>query len=182
MSRKFPQIPFERYADDIIVHCKSEKQARWLIITIEKRLAQCELELHPGKTKIAYCKDCDRTGDYPNLSDLISWALLFAHVGQCSRNGVNTLLAFFPQRAIKAAKSLRDQMRSWRLHRQSDKSLLDLSLMFNPIIRGWITYYGSYYKSALYPLFDHLNRAPETLFPLGNTRDCVVVRDVQLIG
>ena len=66
MRRKFPEIPFERYADDIIVHCKSEKQAWWLRNTIAKRLAQCELELHPEKTKIAYCKDSDRKGNYPN--------------------------------------------------------------------------------------------------------------------
>jgi RNA-directed DNA polymerase len=157
MSRKFPEIPFERYADDIIVHCKSEKQARWLRTTIEKRLAQCELELHPEKTKIAYCKDCDRTGDYPNERfDFLGFT--FRPRGAMSRMGKH-FVGFLPAVSNKAAKSLRDQMRSWRLHRQSDKSLLDLSLMFNPMIRGWITYYGSYYKSALYPLFDHLNRA-----------------------
>ena len=157
MRRDFPEISFERYADDIIVHCKSERQAWWLRTTIAKRLAQCELELHPEKTKIAYCKDSDRTGYYPNEKfDFLGFT--FRPRGAMNRLGKH-FVGFLPAVSNKAAKSLRDLMRSWRLHRQSDKSLLDLSRMFNPIIRGWITYYGSYYKSALYPLFDVLNRA-----------------------
>jgi retron-type reverse transcriptase len=66
MRRNYDNIPFERYADDILVHCRSEKQARWIKTVIEKRLNQCELELHPEKTKIVYCKDSFRKGDYPN--------------------------------------------------------------------------------------------------------------------
>ena len=64
MQRHFSVISFERYADDVIVHCKSEKQALWLKDVIARRLAQCHLELHPEKTKIVYCKDVDRTSNY----------------------------------------------------------------------------------------------------------------------
>jgi RNA-directed DNA polymerase len=149
-------VSFERYADDIIVHCKSEKQAFWLKDVIARRLAQCHLELHPEKTKIVYCKDDDRTGNYLHeCFDFLGFA--FRPRGAKSSTG-NYFVGFLPAMSPKAAKAIRSTIRSWRLHRLSDKSLLDLSRMFNPIIRGWLSYYGNYYRSALYPLCDHLNR------------------------
>jgi group II intron reverse transcriptase/maturase len=149
MQRHYPSIPFERYADDIIVHCKSERQALWLKTAVVRRLAQCKLELHPEKTKIVYCKDVDRTGDYPKESfDFLGFE--FRPRGAKSRVG-RYFVSFLPAVSKKAAKSIRSVIRGWRLHRLSDKGLLDLSRMFNPIIRGWINYYGSFYKSALYP-------------------------------
>lgn len=157
MQRHYPIIPFERYADDIIVHCKSERQALWLKTVVARRLAQCKLELHPGKTKIGYCQDRDRTGNYPNESfDFLGFT--FRPRGAKSRLG-SYFVSFLPAVSQKAAKSIRSVIRGWRLHRLSDKSLLDLSCLFNPLIRGWLNYYGSYYKSALYPLFDQLNRS-----------------------
>lgn len=91
MQRHYPVVYFERYADDIIVHCKSEKQALWLKDVIARRLAQCHLELHPEKTKVVYCKDDDRTGNYPHESfDFLGFA--FRPRGAKSRTG--TLSAF----------------------------------------------------------------------------------------
>jgi RNA-directed DNA polymerase len=134
MQRNYPSIPFERYADDIIVHCKSERQALWLKTAVVRRLAQCKLELHPEKTKIVYCKDVDRTGDYPNESfDFLGFA--FRPRGAKSRLG-SYFVSFLPAVSKKAARSIRSVIWGWRLHRLSDKSLLDLSRMFNPIIRG----------------------------------------------
>jgi len=139
------------------VHCKSERQALWLKTAVVRRLAQCKLELHPEKTKIAYCKDVDRTGDYPKERfDFLGFE--FRPRGAMSRVG-RYFVSFLPAVSKKAAKSIRSVIRGWRLHRLSDKGLLDLSRMFNPIIRGWINYYGSFYRSALYPLFDQLNRS-----------------------
>jgi RNA-directed DNA polymerase len=155
MQRHYPSIPFERYADDIIVHCKSERQALWLKTAVVRRLAQCKLELHPEKTKIVYCKDVDRTDDYPKESfDFLGFE--FRPRGAKSRLG-SYFVSFLPAVSKKGARSIRSVIRGWRLHRLSDKGLLDLSRMFNPIIRGWINYYGSFYKSALYPLFDQLD-------------------------
>ncbi|WP_459570263.1 reverse transcriptase domain-containing protein, partial [Cupriavidus sp. 8B] len=56
MCKHHPDVPFERYADDAICHCKSEVQARGLKQGLEMRLAECKLDLHPEKTKIVYCK------------------------------------------------------------------------------------------------------------------------------
>jgi RNA-directed DNA polymerase len=156
MRRNFPDVPFERYADDAIVHCKSERQALWLKKQIGRRLAECKLELHPEKTKIVYCKDDDRRGNYPNEKfDFLGYTFR-------SRRSKNRwgkyFVNFTPAVSDKAAREMRRTMRSWRLHLRSDKTLEDLSHMFNPILRGWINYYGHYYKSALYPTFHVLDR------------------------
>ena len=119
MQRHYPSIPFERYADDIIVHCKSERQALWLKTAVVRRLAQCKLELHPEKTKIVYCKDVDRTGDYPKESfDFLGFE--FRSRGAKSRLG-SYFVGFLPAVSKKAAKSIRSVIRGWRLHRLSDR-------------------------------------------------------------
>jgi group II intron reverse transcriptase/maturase len=64
MRRSHPDIPFERYADDAICHCRSEKQAKELRESIRDRFVDCGLTLHPEKTKVVYCKDEDRRGDH----------------------------------------------------------------------------------------------------------------------
>ena len=157
MRRNYDNIPFERYADDILVHCKSEKQARWIKAVIEERFRQCGLELHPEKTKIVYCKDSFRKGNYPNGK--------FDFLGYTFRSRLSKdrygkfFVSFLPAVSDEAAGSMRRTMRSWRIHRMTDKSIKDLACMFNPIIRGWINYYGQFYKSALYPIFNQLNGA-----------------------
>ncbi len=155
MRRNFETIPFERYADDIVVHCRSEKQAKWIKIVIEKRLKECRLELHPDKTKIAYCKDTFRKGNYPNEKfDFLGYT--FRPRLSKSRHG-DFFVSFLPAVSDEAAKSIRKTIRSWRLHRMTDKSLKDLACMFNPIIRGWVNYYGQFYKSELHPVLNQLN-------------------------
>ena len=155
MRRNYESIPFERYADDIVVHCRSEKQAAWIKMVIEGRLQQCRLELHPDKTKIVFCKDSFREGNYPNEKfDFLGYT--FCPRRAKSRNG-KLFVSFLPALSNEASKSIRKTIKSWRLHRMTDKSLRDLACMFNPIIRGWVNYYGQYYKSALRPILNQLN-------------------------
>jgi group II intron reverse transcriptase/maturase len=155
MDRMFPNIPFERYADDVLCHCVSEKQAKYLLNAIGLRFARCRLELNLQKIKIVYCKDDNRWGNYSNESfDFLGFTFRPRLSETCHGN---YFVNFSPAMSNKAAKEMRQTIRSWRLHRRSDKSLQDFARMLNPIIRGWINYYGSYYKSALYPAFQHLD-------------------------
>jgi RNA-directed DNA polymerase len=155
MRRNHDNIPFERYADDILVHCKSERQVRWIKNTIDRRLKQCGLELHPEKTKIVCCKNTSRRGNYPNEKfDFLGYT--FRLRLSKSRHG-EFFVNFLPAVSNEAAKSIRKTIRSWRLHRMTDKSIKDLAHMFNPIIRGWVNYYGQFYKSALHPVLNQLN-------------------------
>jgi RNA-directed DNA polymerase len=157
MRRRYPEIPFERYADDVIIHCETEAEAKELRTAIGKRLEQCKLELHSEKTKIIYCKDDKRRSSYSDEQfDFLGFTfcprLIRSRWGKC-------FVGFNPAISHEATKSIQSTVRSWRLHRRSDKSLADLAQMYNPIIRGWINYYGSYYKSALYRVFYLLSRS-----------------------
>lgn len=156
MAEKYPHIPFERYADDAVFHCKSEAQARFIRRQIEQRLRACKLEVHPGKTKIVYCKDELRPGKHTHESfDFLG----FTFRPRCSKNRKGKFFVnFSPAVSDKATQAMRATLRGWRIHRKSDKSLEDLSRMIGPMLRGWINYYGSYYKSALYPVFRRINR------------------------
>lgn len=156
MRRTCSHIPFERFADDVVCHCRSEAQAKWLKAAIEQRLAECRLELHPQKTKIVYCKDDDRRGSYTDEKfDFLGFT--FRARRSKNRKG-KCFINFSPAVSNKAAKSMRGTMREWRLHLRSDKSLEDLAGMFNPVIRGWLNYFKRYYKSAMYPTLRHLDR------------------------
>jgi len=157
MQRNYPSIPFERYADDILVHCKSERQALWIKAKIKRQLALSKLELHPEKTKIVYCKDENRKGSYPEEKfDFLGYT--FRSRRSKNRWG-KRFISFSPAVSGKANKTMRQTLRGWRLHLRSDKSLEDLSRMINSTLHGWINYYSSYYKSALYPIFRQLNYA-----------------------
>jgi len=157
MRRSYPHLPFERYADDVIVHCRTEREAREVRAAIAERLQECRLELHPEKTKVVYCKDEDRRGNYPNEKfDFLGYR--FRPRRSKNRHG-KYFINFTPAVSDKAGKAIRAEMRSWKLHLRSDKAIEDLARMFNPIIRGWLQYYGRYYRSALYPLMRQLDRS-----------------------
>jgi group II intron reverse transcriptase/maturase len=157
LGRGFPGVPFERYADDIICHCRSEHEATKLRTVLENRFRECGLELHAEKTKIVYCKDTNRKGSYAIQE--------FDFLGYCFRprkakwpRGLYGT-SFLPAASPKALKAIRKTVRSWTLKRRGDKALDDLARMFNPFIRGWINYYGRFYQSALYPTLRRIDAA-----------------------
>lgn len=149
MAKMFPGVPFERYADDAICHCRSEKEALALRKALNRRFAECRLALHPEKTKIVYCKDTNRKREHPIIHfDFLGYQ--FRPRSAKWRNGLYGT-SFLPGASPKALKATRQAIRRWSLQTRSDKALDDLARMFNPYIRGWINYYGHFYKSALYP-------------------------------
>ena len=156
MVREFPGVPFERYCDDAVIHCRSEGQARRVRDALAARLAQVGLELHPDKTRVVYCKDADRRGSYEHTSFTFLGYTFRPRLAK-NRYGKH-FLSFLPAVSKDAVKAMSREIRSWRIAKRSDKSLDDLARMFNSIVQGWINYYGRFYKSMLYPLFRHLNR------------------------
>lgn len=157
MARQYPHLPFERYADDAIVHCRTKREAEEVWGAIADRLKACRLELHPEKTKVVYCKDDDRRGNYPMQKfDFLGYTF---RPRRSKNHRGKFFINFTPAVADKAAKAIRAEIRSWHLPKRSDKSIEDLSRMFNPIVRGWLQYYGRYYRSAMYPSMRQLDRA-----------------------
>jgi RNA-directed DNA polymerase len=155
MSRTYPGVPFERYCDDVIVHCYAQQQAQEIRDAIASRLAECGLELNQAKTHIVYCRDDDRRDSHEHHRfDFLGYTFR----PRLSKNRFGKhFVNFSPAVADEASKRMRQEIRRWRLHLRSDKTLTDLARMFNAVLRGWINYYGRFYKSALYPTFRHLN-------------------------
>jgi group II intron reverse transcriptase/maturase len=155
MVREFPDIPFERYADDVICHCSSEAQATHLKDAIEQRFAACSLTLHPQKTKIAYCKDDKRRGIYPIIQfDFLGYSF---QPRAAKAHGGKVFVGFNPGISAKSAKSIRQEMRRWRFHLRSDLALGDLARRANPALRGWINYYGHFNRSVLQRVLHHFD-------------------------
>ncbi len=157
MIRDFPDVRFERYCDDVVVHCRSEAEAHQVRGAIATRLAECGgLQLHPCKTRIVYCKDGKRRGSAEHTSfTFLGYEFRSRKVR--ARNG-SYFFSFNPAISDEAAKRVRAQIRSWRLHLRSGSTLQDLARAINPIVRGWINYYGRFYKSALVPSLNSINR------------------------
>ena len=155
MRRVHPGVPFERYADDIVAHCGTETQAQHVLESIRRRLAQCRLEVHPAKTRIVYCKDDDRRGGYPH--EKFNFLGYTFRPRRSKNRWGKYFINFTPAVSAGAATKMRQEMRRWRLPLRSDKAIDDLARMWNPVLRGWIQYYGRFYRSALYPVFRHLN-------------------------
>lgn len=155
MKRNYNYIVFERYADDVICHCRSKDEAERLQASIVKRLAACNLTLNESKTKIVYCKDDLRRGAWVNEQfDFLG----FTFRARRSKNKRGKLfINFSPAMSTKARKKMSEEIRSWNLHARTDKTLEDLANMFNAKLQGFIGYFMKFYKSEMYPLFQRLN-------------------------
>src|SRR5215471_14480554 len=157
MRRNHPDIPFERYADDAICHCRSGAQAQALRASLERRFAECGLTLHPEKTKIVYCKDGKRKATYPNVK--------FDFLGYCfrprwvKRMRDNTMFCGFnPAVSPAALKTMRSTIRDLGIRHRTQMSLADIARQINPLLRGWIEYYGRYAPSALHSVLRYVNQ------------------------
>lgn len=158
MRRIFPHVPFERYADDGVVHCRSERQAREVLDAIRGRFEQCGLELHPVKTKIVYCKDDDRQGDYEHIKfDFLGYTF---QPRRAKNRWGKFFVSFLPAISTKAAKEIRKAIREWRMaSTRSNQELEDLARLVNPVVSGWMNYYGRYYRSGVVQVLRYLNEA-----------------------
>lgn len=156
MAREFPSVQFERYADDVVVHCKGERQARVVLGEIDKRLVACHLELNQAKTQIVYCKDSNRHGSHEHERfDFLGYTFRprSAHNGQRGE----LFVSFAPAISDEAAKRIRQTIRGWRVHLWNGTPLEDIARQCNPIVRGWINYYGRFYPTELVNSLRHID-------------------------
>ncbi len=156
MRQNYPTIPFERYVDDAIVHCKTKRQADFMRVKIEERLAEYKLKLHPEKTRIVYCKNSNRKNTFPIQSfDFLGYT--FRPRGAKSKIG-EYFVGFLPAISNKAKKKITQTIRSWKIHRFTGKKLEEISKEVNPIVRGWCQYYGRFYQTEMYKLLNNVER------------------------
>jgi RNA-directed DNA polymerase len=154
MAREFPTIGFERYCDDVVVHCTSQRQARHVLGRIIKRLASCKLEVNEAKTRIVYCKDDKRRGPHsPHRFDFLGYTF---RARSCKgKRGI--FISFNPAISERARKRIGQEIRQWKLQLWSGCSLNDMARRINPVVRGWANYYGRYFPSELRPLLRRIN-------------------------
>jgi len=156
MQRNYPGIRWERYADDAIVHCRSEVEARSVLEAIRSRFAECGLELHAEKTKIVYCKDDDRRGKHEHIKfDFLGYTF---QPRRAKNRWGRYFVSFLPAISTKAATAIRQTIREWRMaSTRNNQRLEDLARLTNPVVRGWMNYYGRFRKSGLYSLLARIN-------------------------
>jgi RNA-directed DNA polymerase len=155
LAREFPAVEFERYADDAVVHCVTERQAGQVLAALGNRMEEVGLRLHPGKTRIVYCQDKWRRGSYEHTSfDFLGFT--FRQRTAKDRNG-QMFMRFLPAISKDAKEKISREIRSWRVHRQIGLTFAGLARRVNPVVAGWMRYYGRFYRSALYPLLARIN-------------------------
>ncbi|CAN7677217.1 group II intron reverse transcriptase/maturase [Pararhizobium sp. LjRoot238] len=157
MDRTYPDLPWCRYADDGLVHCRSEREAEAIKAALQARLAECQLEMHPTKTKIVYCKDGNRKRNHKNVK--------FDFLGYCfrprrARNARTHKMFcnFSPGVSAVALKAMRKTIRDLDIRRQTSVAMTEIARQLNPLLRGWIAYYGRYTASALGPFLRYVNQ------------------------
>jgi RNA-directed DNA polymerase len=156
LKNHYPNTPWCRYADDGLVHCRSEAEAQHMLEVLKQRFQSCGLELHPVKTKIVYCKDGSRKGHHEHTSfDFLGYTFRRRLCRNRKRNSV--FVNFTPAVSKAALKSMRLKVRKLRVRTRTELSLGQVAKWLNPIINGWIAYYGCYTRSALYGMCRHVN-------------------------
>src|SRR5262249_23675876 len=155
MARTFPGVVFERYVDDAVIHCVSQRHAPEVLAALQERMGEVGLALHPDKTRIVYCKDTRRRGSYEHTSFTF---LGYGFRGRRARTRSGQITTgFVPAISKDAMNRISSVLRSWRLHTRTGLSEADLARRINPVVRGWMNYYGAFYPSALYPLLARIN-------------------------
>ncbi len=155
MARNHPDCPFERYADDVVVHCKSRRQAEYVLAAITARMQEVSLRLHPDKTRIVYCQDGKRRGKHEHTS--FTFLGFTFRARKARTKGGRYFSSFLPAISPEALKAKGGRLREMRIHRHTNLSLDDLARWLNPIVAGWMNYYGRYYRSMVYPLLQRVS-------------------------
>jgi RNA-directed DNA polymerase len=157
MVREFPSVQFERFADDVVVHCATERQARQVQDAIGRRLAGIGLLMHPDKTRIVYCKDSRRRWNFEQVS--------FTYCGYTFRprrayNKVEgkAFTSFLPAVSPDKLTDMSRKAVAWRLHRRTNSTLDDLAREVSPVLRGWLNYFTVFYSTAVVPIGMRMDR------------------------
>jgi group II intron reverse transcriptase/maturase len=157
MVRDYPTVWFERFADDVVAHCVTERQARQVQDAIGRRLADIGLCMHPDKTRIVYCKDYKRRQDFEQVTFTFC-GYMFRPRKAFDKARRTSYTGFLPAAAPGKLTDMSRKAASWRLHRRTTWSLNDLAEEVNPALRGWLNYFTVFYPSAVTPIGERMDR------------------------
>lgn len=157
MAREFPTVAFERFADDAVVHCVTERQAHQVRAAIEGRFAEIGVVLHPDKTKIVYCKDSRRRLDYDQVTFTFC-GYAFRPRMAFDRNRKQVYTGFLPAVSPDKLTEMSRKLAAWRIHRRTNQTLSEIARWLNPVLRGWFNYFTVFYPSRVKPLCERIDR------------------------
>ena len=157
MAREYPGCPFERFADDAVIHCVTERQALEVRDAVGHRFAGIGLTLHPDKTKIVFCKDGKRRRDFP------VWSFTFCGYEFRPRRSFNketreAFTNFLPAAAPGKITEIGRKVVSGKLHRRTNLTLDAIAKEVNPVVGGWLAYFTAFYSTAVKPLCKRVDR------------------------
>jgi RNA-directed DNA polymerase len=157
LAETFPGCRFERFADDAVVHCRTLRQAREVLEALTARMDQVGLRLHPDKTKIVYCRDDARRQPWDGPVSFTFLGYTFRARSQQTKRTGRLFTGFTPAISNDALAAKGDIARAWRLTRKTTLTFNDIAGLVNPVVRGWMNYYGRFNRSQLYPLLARIN-------------------------
>jgi RNA-directed DNA polymerase len=157
MDKENPQCPFERYADDIVIHCSTKAEAEQILERLKKRMSIAELTLHPEKTKIVYCKNSKRRMEYENESfTFLGYSFQPRTMGEAN-GGKNRYVVFTGAISPNAKATIREEIRRILLPKWTDRIIESFAAQLNPKIRGWINYYTCMNRRMALNVFTYVN-------------------------
>jgi RNA-directed DNA polymerase len=157
MDDENPENPFERYADDIVIHCNSKEEAEQLLEKLKARMQEYKLELHEEKTKMVYCKNYLRDEKHDNNSFTFLSYSFQPRTVRDKFGRKNRLVVFNAAISQPAKASIREKLREVLPPKWSNQTLIWFAQRLNPKIRGWIHYYAKFNQQVAYKVFYYLN-------------------------
>jgi group II intron reverse transcriptase/maturase len=158
ISKEYSQCPFERYADDIVIHCSSREEAECLLAQLKERMAKADLTLHPEKTKIVYCKNYRRTGRHDNESFTFLGYSFEPRMRKGSVKEKSHYLVFTAAISQQAKTNIRESIRGLFNPRWTERIIESFAVELNPKIRGWANYYAKINRHKVLWVFTYVNR------------------------
>jgi len=150
-------VQFSRYADDIIIHCKSKVHAELILKLVHQRMESVSLELHPKKTKLVYCRDYRRKGKHPLVKfDFLGYS--FQPRSAFSTKTKKLFIGYDCAISISSRKRIADKLEELNVNKLTFKSIVGVAQYLNPMIRGWVHYYGKFKMYELTKVFRLLSK------------------------
>ena len=149
LTSNYPDFRFERYADDAVIHTRAGEQAEKLKEALGKRLKDCGLELHEEKTKVIYCKDSNRRIKRQKVVSFDFLGYTFKPRQAQNSHRKETFTDFLPGVSITSMKAMNEKLNKMPILRIPGIEIEAVAKELNPVLQGWINYYGKFYKTKL---------------------------------
>ena len=175
MARDYPGVRFERYADDAVVHCVSDARPKTLLAAIGDRMDEVGLRLHPDQDEDRVLQGRQAAGSIMSTPSFTFLGFTFQARAARARDGT-VFTSFLPAISKDALNRISGERPPWRLHHWTGHTIAEVAARINPIVRGWMQYYGAFYRSALCPAPAAHQRLPDALAPQGSIDGCGPLR------